>query len=711
MQPRRIDLRLRVDGARVRVATRAWMPGARQPARAVLDFDRDSGDGRAWLGMAGTDLSAWSAVALAGITPVSGNGRIAAWARMRGHRIVRVQGDVALDAVVLTSTATAGAPSARAALGRVAGRGRWTLAGSGWRLDVPRLQAGGDGRRADVEGLVMTGGSGLRLLATRVEAGPVLALLSLDGRVPVAARQWLAASRLGTLLQDVRLHADPGGLRALSARVSGLSVAPSARAPGAAGVAGTLRADARAVSFVFDPEASVSVRWPRAFEATHVLRARGAVVAWRDGADWQLATPGLHLEGRGYGADLRGGMTLQRDGSRPLLHLAADIGEADLAVARRFWPRHAMSPKAIAWLESALAGGRVRDGHVLISGDLDDWPFRGGAGAAPGIFRAEADVVRAVVRFLPDWPPARDLDAHVVFEGDGFRVDGRTRLGEVEVSSVTASIDRFSEGQLQVSAESRTDASRMLAMLKTSPLSRSQPATFDNLVARGPMRATFELAMPLHASDTPMRLGGAVELLGAQLADPRWDLAFDQVQGRARYDRAGFAAEALQVRRDAQSGRLSLRAGRGHVRDPAQAFEAELASSLSARELLARAPQLDWLAPYLHGRSPWTVAVTVPAGSTGAATPAATLRMRSTLVGTRMSLPAPLQKAASLALPTRVEARLPLDGGEVSVAMGDRLALRARSTDLGTGVRIRLGGGSVAEPPPDDGLVATGRAA
>lgn len=711
VQPRRIDLRLRVDDARVRVATRAWMPGDRQPVRAVLDFDRDSGDGRAWLGMARADLSAWSAVRLAGIGPASGNGRVSAWATIRGHRVVRVQGDVDLDNVVLRGDAPAAGTAARtAALGAVTGRGQWTLATTGWRLDVPRLQTGRHGRVADVEGLAVTGGASLALVAERLEAGPALALLSLSSRVPVAARRWIATSRPRAVLRDVRYHADAAAARQLSAQVNGLSIAPSARVPGVSGIAGVLRADARSVSFVFDPVAAVSFEWPRAFDAAHVVRLSGGLVAWPQDADWQLATPGLRVDGRGYGADLRGGLTLQGDGSRPVLQLAADIDDAELAIARRFWGEHAMSPKAIAWLDSALLGGRVRNGRALVSGDLDDWPFRSGERAAPGLFRAEADIERAVVRFLPEWPPARDLNARVAFLDDSFQVRGRTRLGEVEVSSVMASIDHFSDGLLEVTAASETDASRMLAMLKTSPLRRSQAATLDNLVARGPMRASFSLAMPLHASTTPMSLGGGIELLGAQLADPRWKLAFEQVHGSARYDRAGFTADSLQVRRDAQPGRLSLRAGRGHVRDPAQAFEAELAASLSAQELLARAPQLGWLGPYLHGRSPWTIAVTVPSVAGGAATPAGTLRMRSNLVGTRLSLPAPLQKAATLALPTRLETRLPLESGEVALAMGERLALRARSTRAGTGVRIVLGGGSVAEAPPGDGLIATGRA-
>src|SRR5690606_12692916 len=58
---------------------------------------------------------------------------------------------------------------------------------------------------------------------------------------------------------------------------------------------------------------------------------------------------------------------------------------------------------------------------------------------------------------------------------------------------------------------------------------------------------------------------------------------------------------------------------------------------------------------------------------------------------------------------TTVETALPMGAGDISVAFGRRLALRARSAGGRTGVRVVLGGDRVAEAPPVSGLVATGR--
>src|SRR5690606_24383030 len=138
----------------------------------------------------------------------------------------------------------------------------------------------------------------------------------------------------------------------------------------------------------------------------------------------------------------------------------------------------------------------------------------------------------------------------------------------------------------------------------------------------------------------------------------------------------------LSVVRAGRPGELSLRAGPGHVADASAAFEAELEATLGAADLLQQAPQLSWLAPHLSGQSRWQVGVQVPrVARAGQAAGAARLQLRSSLQGMALDLPEPLHKPAGESLATTVETSLPLDGGEIRVDLGGRLALRARSGD------------------------------
>src|SRR5690606_36280325 len=215
-------------------------------------------------------------------------------------------------------------------------------------------------------------------------------------------------------------------------------------------------------------------------------------------------------------------------------------------------------------------------------------------------------------------------------------------------------------------------------------------------------------SLPLDGRGVPPGVDGGGDLRGVALGDARWNLELQRVRGLARYDRHGFRGEGLAAMHDRRASTLSLRASRGHVRDPGASFEAELDAELSTAELLEQAPRLAWLRPHMSGRSQWQVGVTV-ARSARPGAAATRLQLRSNLVGTALDLPEPLRKPAADTLPTTVTATLPLEDADVAVAMGNRLALRARSTRAGTGIRVLLGASAVPEPPPANGLVVGGR--
>ena len=507
-----------------------------------------------------------------------------------------------------------------------------------------------------------------------------------------------------------------GGTLRIGADMREVGFASVGGTPGITGLAGHLSGDGNGFVFAFDPESRARFDWPTGFGVPHPLRLGGEVVVWRAERGWRVETPALRIDGEGYGADARGGLWFEGDGSRPLIDLAVDVDDAQAVQAERLWPKSAMSRSLIDWLNTAIDTGWVRDGRAVVRGDLDDWPFIATGGAPPpGVFDARATLEDMRVRFHADWPDATDMDARITFVDNGFEVAGSARLGEVRIGEFVAGIDNFREGVLHIDARGDDDARRMVGVLRQSPLQRDYGKALASLQANGPASAVVALRLGLHdVDDARKRIVGSVQLRGVRLAESEWKLAFTGVTGALRYDQNGFTADGLQAQYDRQQGRLSLRAGAGHVRDPAQGFEAELEATIGAEDLLARVPDLDWLRPQVSGRARWVAGVAIPAagasGPAGGAAPGPSrLSLRSDLVGMSLALPAPMRKPAAQALPTTVELALPLDTGEIALAFGQRLALRARERAGGMGMRVVFGQSRVAEPPPASGLVLTGR--
>ncbi|HSD17607.1 MAG TPA: YhdP family protein [Thermomonas sp.] len=708
----RIDLRMRVDGNRILVGAHAWLRDGATPIATALDYDRRSGDGRVYAGTRQADLREFAgSFDLAGVAPASGKGRLRAWGELKAHQIVGIRVDAALQDVVVRGAAVAvGQPPPTQALGTLALDARWTGTIRQWRARAARLRLGAGEAEQVMDGLVVDGGQRYGLQASRIDAAPLLQSLALGEVLPAGMRGWLLASSAGAVLEDVDVRGVRAGALSASARIRGLHFAPVGNAPGMRGVDGWLQGDADGVRLRFDPQATASFDWPAGFGVVHDFNFDGEAVAWRDGNGWSVRTPGLALVNPDLQVRVRGGMGFPGDGTRPRIDLAADLGDAQVSLAHGFWVHHLMPKSTVQWLDAALRGGSLHDIHAVVTGDLDDWPFRTEAGRhGAGVFRVDARMRGGVLKFQPDWPAAENVEADIRFEADGFTVAGRSRIGGVPVSSFKAGIERFGRAELTVDAAAAGDAGQFLGMLRASPLQKAYGATMDNLRVAGPAQAQFHMLLPFHHDRPPPHaLHGDVVLSGATLREERWKLAFDQVRGKASYDSGGFAAEGLQVRHEGRPGVLALRAG-PHVRDPAHAFEAELDAQIDIDGLLDKAGNLAWLKPHVAGSSTWTLALGIPRDAVQDGL-AGRLQLRSNLAGTAIEMPEPLRKPREQALAASVDLRLPLERGEVEVTLGNLLSLRSRSSASGTGVAVRLGGDR-AEAPPADGLAVGGRAA
>ncbi|MCL7713532.1 YhdP family protein [Stenotrophomonas mori] len=701
----RIDLRLRVDGGRLRAGVRGWIDTGAAPVTAVLDFQRRQGDGVAWIAAAPADLSAWATLLrFDGVTLHEGSGTLNGWVTLRDHRVAAVVADAELTQVALQGAPFAAAgrpPDTRFDSLRL--RARWRQEGGDWRLDAPLLRVASGPDAQVLDGLHLRGGSRFALRGRRIDATPLLRVAALSGAVPVALRQWLYAAAPTLRFTDVDIAGETGGAMRGAGELEEAAFAAVGDSPGLSGLSGRFEGDGEALALQLRPRDGLRFDWPTGFGVVHALRLDGQAVVWREGAGWHVATPAMRVQGPDYAAIVRGGMWFQGDGTRPWISLAAELDDVPMTAAKGFWVRSHMSQAAVGWLDAALVDGHVRGGVGLAVGDLDDWPFDG----HDGRFEARGRIDGGTVHFSDDWPDMLGVEADIAFIANGFQMQGKGELGGVGVDSFRAGIADYGASQLKVEARTVEDSSRLLALLRRSPLQAEHGDTLDALSASGPAAVDFGLALPLHEGGEG-RVQGAVELRGARLADRRWDLRFDNVRGRADYGSDGFHAPALQVDYKTHEGVLSLAAG-APVADPRHAFEAALTASLDADDLLQRAPELQWLQPYVHGTSRWSIGVALPVVPEGGRSePPTTLSLHSDLRGTRLQLPAPLDKPAAEALPTRVTASLPLGSGGTEVAFGRRLALSARAIGAGTGVQVTLGSDRVSREPSATGLVVDG---
>jgi uncharacterized protein (TIGR02099 family) len=578
--------------------------------------------------------------------------------------------------------------------------GRWERADEGWTasLQAP-WAAGGSGylrieRRArdwQLDAADWPLAAPLALLAAQPEEA--LPMLS------PTVREWLEAAQPSGLLAGLRVYVDDRGLEAAhgDALLTGLAAEAVGERPGIAAldmaVAGTL--ESLAIQLAGNP---LRLDWPAALLAPlePALHARAQLFRGDDG-NRALDIERLQVRGADYGFTVGGGLNF--DGGAPSVSLRAEVERGPIVAAKRFWIRHKMPEGTVRWLDEAIEAGWIERGHALLQGDLDDWPFA----ARTGRFEAEAIVSETRLRFRPDWPAAESLSATARFIDDGMLVEAAGSLLDMQATRAVGRIAQFGEPVLELDIAGKGSGRAMLGLLRQSPLQRVHGEHFDSLTIGGRGDVQLQMSIPLKDTLGDPELKGVVQLADAALADARWGIAFTGAEGAVHFSDSGVRTDSLAVQFDGQPGRFSLAIG-SHVATPANVAEASLQGRFEPASLLDGQEAVAWLLPYMTGASDWTLELAVPSDSAAPAN----LGVRSTLVGTRLSLPAPLAKSDAVQMPLHLTLELPLADGRLDLRLGELLRLTGTMSDNGRITGVAAFGTVPPVQQPAQGLTVIG---
>jgi uncharacterized protein (TIGR02099 family) len=702
----RVDLRLRVSDTKIKAGMSAWADTQSAPLNAVFDLSRNSYDGKAWVGGEDLQMQAWSPLLKAtGLSFKDGKGQANAWATVQQQRIVRLQATADIENIAILSSnlitldkVKTISPDAR--YDRLELNAAWSQNKNGWQFYAPQLQFQRNQKVASLNGLLIAGGKEIILKAPNIDLQPAFALLSLTDQMSPRLREWMVQAAPNARLSQVDLRGSRDGPWVGSMAVKDLQIESAGDRPGLRGLSGRLQMDGQGGVFSIQP-APITFLWPTNFKQDVDITLEGDLAFWRDDGLWSLGTSNLKAHGPDIGFTTRFDMGFQGDGSAPTLDLALDLEPSTFAKAKKFWFHRTMSPNAIRWLNSALIKGDVLNGRIVVNGDLDDFPFRNKA----GVFDARASVRHGVVKFHPEWPQANPLDVDVIFDGIGFSLAGTGGIEVNKVTKVNGGIAEFKKPILNLNVESKTRAENLRQLILNSPLKKKYAKHLNAGKANGEAAVTLNLKLAMREGLAKDTMSGNLQLKNASLSDSRWDIAFTGVSGNTKFTETGFATENLSVIFDKQPATFNLNVGAfsGSAKHEAVA---SLQGKVSAENLVNRYQNLKWLKPYVAGSSEWLIKVDIPKENSSNVSQ---LTVSSNLMGTAISLPAPLNKNTGQVVPLKLSAALPIDQGQVQLQYGNILHMRAMQKPNQPLAAYLQFGGEAPATLPASGLVANGK--
>jgi uncharacterized protein (TIGR02099 family) len=691
------QLRLSRQGSRIRFGAALRREGASGQWHGAGSFREDGSAGRLWLAGDRIDLhTLLGDVAMDGYAARSGTGSLAAWLDWKDHKVVRAT--LRLD---LADLAVEG-PAGTARVGALRG-----LAGIAQRADGYEVRYAADGggalaltlHQADV-------GPRVALEVRDLDLAPLLPWLALKPSLAPALGAWLGGGHPHALLRQAALRwSRAGGVEHLEATFAHAGIDAVGKLPGIGNLDGHLRGDAQGYALELPAQATVldlshSFRKPFALS-----RLAGTVAAWHDDGAWQVGVDPLAFEGEGFGGSARGTIALPDDGGRPFLDLYAHVDHAQVPAAKLFWPIGSMPPAAIEWLDRALVAGTVDEGDVVVRGSLADWPFHHNEGR----FEAHARISGLQLDYGEGWPRADGLDAEASFVGNGMLVQasGGNSLG-VKLERAVALIPDFGDTVLDLNAQGSGSGASLLQFLRQSPIARHQADTLAKLRLGGSGAFAFHLSLPVK-DVAALRLDGSAQLKDVDVDAPEWKLKLDKLGGPLSFDAAGVHAGPLTGGFRGQPSSLDLTIA-GATGRADTVLSARLEGRYSIAELVQGYAQLDWLGAASEGRSDYTLGFDIRHGTGDALLQ--TFSADSTLAGTALTLPAPLSKPADAALPLHLTLGVPVEGGDLDLALGDVMRARFRlpAGDVQP-LAAAIGLGRAApEGLPDKGLRIRGHA-
>jgi uncharacterized protein (TIGR02099 family) len=482
---------------------------------------RYTGDWRLSADLDGVDLAVASRLFPPfAVAPQAGRGDVALWLDWHGGAVTSGTVELALADVEMQSAL--GTVDSR--FERIALSGNWQRTDEAWQFALRDVAVTRSGRAwpepATVDMDVGHDADGVNRFALRSS------FLRLEDLTPFFAplresrllEAWFALAPHGDLSAvDLALArtADSAVDYTVSADFAGLGIEAVEGVPGVTGLTGQVRADSRAGRLELASE-DAALDWPALFRGVLDVPELRGIVVWRAGQDavrvvsddLLLVTPDASLR-----SNLE--LTLPMDESSAELDLRTTVSEFDIAAVSRYLPAHKMPPTVVAWLDSALRGGKATSADVTFVGPVRAFPFDGGEGQ----FHATVDVEGGRLAFVSDWPLAEDLDGTVEFVNAQFAARGSGRLLGNRTAGLRVGIGNLRAGDFTLQADTIGGLDQVLAFLNSAPLiTRYLGAEFARLEApAGTGAVSLDLALPLR-NRSAYRLTAGLDIIDGELA-------------------------------------------------------------------------------------------------------------------------------------------------------------------------------------------------
>ena len=380
-------------------------------------------------------------------------------------------------------------------------------------------------------------------------------------------------------------------------------------------------------------------------DSMQITQLSGELDLQRQGNGWQVSSEYLRMHTPHIESQSRFIISLPED-APAFMDLTTRYQNGNAEFVSRYLPVSIMGPNTLAWIDRSILSGRIDQGSYQFYGNLRDMPFRASQGVSLAVF----DVEQVKLDYQKNWPQIDNIDARLRFENESVQLDAkRGQLLDSQIKQTRAEISSFRQPVLNINGTIDASLADIGVFFNSSPLHKTIPGYFDNVLLQGQGELALQLSIPLQGKQSVNWRGG-LKPDQAKLTLQRENYQFDQLSGELRFADGLFETDDLRARLGEHKLAITVKATDAQTKQ----HRITIDGVMDINQFLSPLPMVH---DYLSGASHWQVAIDLSPTQT-LRQPVLNLRASSQLESVLSSLPGPLGKPSANALPADLQLRV-----------------------------------------------------
>ena len=229
---------------------------------------------------------------------------------------------------------------------------------------------------------------------------------------------------------------------------------------------------------------------------------------------------------------------------QPILSLYAELSEVDASKKSEYLPTGIMESELVEYLDKGVKAGTLPLIKTITRGPLPKFPYQD----TSGIFAALGILKNATYQYLPEWPEIEELNAKLLFEGNGMDISADRAISKNnQLLSARAITQDFSLDnpilELDFNATSTNNSGRQL--LKESPL-KDIYKVLTEIDYHGQVETDIEMDIGLN--DESIKLNGNVDFISDTSNVTTSIIGLNNVTGSVKFSEKGILQSQLQAK-------------------------------------------------------------------------------------------------------------------------------------------------------------------